>query len=427
CVSEFVMPPARPFWKGYLKLSLVSCPIAVYPASSSSERVSFRQINKKTGNRLKQQLVDSVTGEVVESTDKGRGYQIGKEEYLPVEEEELEVLRLESTHTIDIEKFVPRSEIDERYLDSPYYLTPEDKVGQDAFAVIREAMARKKMVGLGRVVISRRERIVMLEPRDKGLVATTLQYAYEIRNASEYFDEIPDMQLPSEMVELAEHILDTKAGHFDPSEFEDRYENAVVDLLKRKQAGMPIERSPKPRRPATSSTSWTRCGDPLRPRSQLRRRSQPSARSPPEARNADPRRGRGRRDKWETIWDQDMPEPLNVVVDISHHNGNVNLAKAKADGILGVIQKATQGQSFKDPTYQRNRQKAKDAGVLWGAYHFGSGSDGLMQAQHFLDVVGNDPGTLLVLDFEPNPTGPSMDLEEARAFVTHINEERGRF
>ena len=122
-----------------------------------------------------------------------------------------------------------------------------------------------------------------------------------------------------------------------------------------------------------------------------------------------------------------MPDPLNVVIDISHHNGNVNLAKAKEDGILGVIQKATQGQTFKDPTYQRNRQKAKDAGLLWGAYHFGTGRDGLKQAQHFLDVVGNDPGTLLVLDFEPNPTGPSMDLEEARAFVTHINEERTRF
>jgi GH25 family lysozyme M1 (1,4-beta-N-acetylmuramidase) len=122
-----------------------------------------------------------------------------------------------------------------------------------------------------------------------------------------------------------------------------------------------------------------------------------------------------------------MSDPLNVVVDISHHNGNVNLAKAKEDGILGVIQKATQGQSFKDPTYYRNRQKAKDAGLLWGAYHFATGSDGLKQAQHFLDVVGNDPKTLLVLDFEPNPTGPSMDLEEARAFVTHINEERTRF
>ncbi len=174
------MAPARPFWKGYLKLSLVSCPIALFPASSSSERVSFRQISKKTGHRLKQQLVDSVTGDVVESGDKGRGYQIGKDEYLPVEDEELDSLALESTHTIDIEKFVPRSEIDERYLDSPYYLTPEDHVGQDAFAVIREAMKRKDMVGLGKVVISRRERIVMLEPLDQGLMATALRYAYEV-------------------------------------------------------------------------------------------------------------------------------------------------------------------------------------------------------------------------------------------------------
>jgi DNA end-binding protein Ku len=227
------MPPARPFWKGYLKLSLVSCPIALFPASSSSERVSFRQINKKTGHRLKQQLVDSVTGEVVESGDKGRGYQIGKDEYLPVADEELDGLALESTKIIDIEKFVPRSEIDERYLDSPYYLTPEDKVGQDAFAVIREAMKRKNMVGLGKVVISRRERIVMLEPFDKGLVATTLRYAYEVREAKPYFEDIPSMKLPDEMIELAEHILETKAGHFDPSEFEDRYENAVVEMLKR--------------------------------------------------------------------------------------------------------------------------------------------------------------------------------------------------
>ena len=232
------MPPSRPFWKGYLKLSLVSCPIAMYPASSSSERVSFRQINKRTGNRLKQQLVDSVTGDIVEPAGKGRGYEIGKNQYLPVEDEELESLRLESTDTIEIEKFVPRPEVDELYLDSPYYLTPEDHVGLDAFAVIREAMARKNMVGLGRVVISRRERIVMLEPRDKGLVATTLHYAYEVRNSAEYFDDIPDMKLAGEMIELAQHIMETKAGHFDPSEFEDRYETAVVEMLKRKQAGI---------------------------------------------------------------------------------------------------------------------------------------------------------------------------------------------
>jgi DNA end-binding protein Ku len=245
------MPPARPFWKGYLKLSLVSCPIALFPASSSSERVSFRQINKKTGHRLKQQLVDSVTGEVVESGDKGRGYQIGKDEYLPLEDEDLDSLRLESTKIIDLEKFVPRSEIDERYLDSPYYLTPEDKVGQEAFAVIREAMKRKNMVGIGRVVISRRERIVMLEPFDKGLIAMTLRYGYEIRDAKPYFEDLPEMKLPDEMVELAEHILYTKAGHFDPAEFEDRYEIAVVEMLKQKQAGMPVRKEAPVAAPST--------------------------------------------------------------------------------------------------------------------------------------------------------------------------------
>jgi DNA end-binding protein Ku len=192
-----------------------------------------------------QQLVDSVTGDVAESGQKGRGYEIGLNQFMPVEDEALEALRLESTHTIDIEKFVPRSEIDERYLDSPYYLVPENQVGQDAFAVIREAMKRKNMVGLGRVVISRRERIVMLEPLHKGLMATTLHYAYEIRNAAEYFEDIPSIKLPGEMVELAEHILDTKAGHFDAREFEDRYENAVVEMLKRKQAGLPPAEQPE--------------------------------------------------------------------------------------------------------------------------------------------------------------------------------------
>jgi DNA end-binding protein Ku len=292
---ELRMASARPFWKGYLKLSLVSCPIAMFPASSSSERVSFRQINKSTGNRLKQQLVDSETGDVVESADKGRGYEIGRNQYLPVEDEELEAPRLESTHTIDIEKFVPRSEIDERYLDSPYYLAPTDNVGQDAFAVIREAMKRKNMVGLGRAVISRRERIVMLEPFDKGMMATTLRYAYEVRDAAEYFDDIPSIKLPGEMVELAEHILDTKAGHFNATEFEDRYETAVVEMLKRKQAGLPPEQRKRRRRP--SSTSWTRCAgrSTRRSRGAQRRASRPKGRSRRRNPSLGRRRGRGRR------------------------------------------------------------------------------------------------------------------------------------
>jgi len=231
----------RAYWKGYLKLSLVSCPIALYPASSSSERVSFNRINKKTGNRLKQQMVDAGSGEPVEKDDIGRGYEYAKGQYIMVEDDELAKIKIESTHTIEIDRFVPRSEIDDRYLDSPYYLSPTDQVGQEAFSVIRDAMREKKMVGLARVVLTRREHVVMLEPFDKGLLATTLRYPYEIRGDADYFEDIPDLKLPAEMMKLAAHIVDTKAGHFDPKGFEDHYEKALVDLLKSKQAGMPIE------------------------------------------------------------------------------------------------------------------------------------------------------------------------------------------
>ena len=231
----------RPFWKGYLKLSLVSCPVAMYPAASASERISFRQINKATGNRLKQQMVDAETGEPVEAEDKGRGYEIAKDTYIAVEDDELKNIAIESTHTIDIETFVPRSEVDERYLDSPYYLVPEGKVGVEAFAVIREAMRRKKMAGLGRVVLHRREHIVLLEPLSKGLLATTLRYAYEVRSEAEPFEDIPDVKVDDEMLELAAHIIDSKKGNFEPAKFEDRYEGALIELLKKKQAGQPIK------------------------------------------------------------------------------------------------------------------------------------------------------------------------------------------
>ena len=177
----------RANWKGYLRLSLVSCPIALYPASSDTEKVSFHRINKKTGNRLKQLLVDAESGDPVEKEEIGRGYEIGKGEYLMVEDDELEKIKIESSHTIDIDSFVPRAEIDDRYLDSPYYLAPTDKVGQEAFAVIREAMRGKGMVALGRVVLAKREYVIALEPFEKGLKATTLRYPYEVRDAAPYF------------------------------------------------------------------------------------------------------------------------------------------------------------------------------------------------------------------------------------------------
>jgi DNA end-binding protein Ku len=226
------MATARAYWKGYLKLSLVSCPIALYTGTSSTERVSFRQINKKTGNRLRQQLVDEITREVVEIEDRGRGYEHAKNAYIPVDDDELSTIAIESTHTIEIDSFVPREQIDERYLDSSYYIVPNDRVGQDAFAVIREAMRGKGMAALGRVVLAKRERVIMLEPWEKGLMGTTLRYSYEVRNTNEYFGEIPSVQLEPDLLKLAEHILRSKTKDFDPSQFVDRYEEAVVEMLK---------------------------------------------------------------------------------------------------------------------------------------------------------------------------------------------------
>jgi DNA end-binding protein Ku len=246
--------PPRPYWKGYLKLSLVSCPIALYSATSSSERVSFRQINRKTGNRLRQQLIDDVTREPVEAGEKARGYEVAKNQYILIEDDEIDTVAVESNHTIEIDRFVPRAEMDERYLDSPYYLVPDDRVGQEAFAVIRDAMRGKDMVALGRVVLAKRERVIMLQPWDKGLMGTTLRYAYEVRDTSDLFSGIQDMKIAKDMLALAEHILETKAGEFEPENFHDRYEDAVVEMLRRKQAGMPAEVA-KPAAPATNVVS----------------------------------------------------------------------------------------------------------------------------------------------------------------------------
>lgn len=239
----------RAYWKGSLKLSLVTCPVALYPASTSVERTRFHMINTETGNRLKQQMIDSETGEVVEKDQKGRGYEVAKGEYVRIEKDELEAVQLESNHTIDIDNFVPRDEIDRRYLDSPYYLVPDGKTGADAFAVIRDAMKDQDRVALARVVLSNRERIVAIEPMGKGLIATTLRYAYEIRDEKEFFEDIKTPKISKDMVDLAVHILDSKAAHFDASKFEDEYENALKKLVKQKAEGKTIkmpERTEKP-------------------------------------------------------------------------------------------------------------------------------------------------------------------------------------
>jgi DNA end-binding protein Ku len=239
----------RAYWKGYLKLSLVSCPILLYPATSEREKISFHQINKNTGNRIKYRKVDAETGDEVESSDIIKGYEVGKGQYLEVNPEELEAIALESKRTIEIDEFVPKDQIDELYLNSPYYLVPDGDVGAEAFAVIREAINKEGMVAIGKVVFTSREHMIALEARGKGMLGVTLRYPYEVRNEEEYFDDIPEPKITKDMLDLATHIVETKTGEFDPKKFEDQYEDAVKELLKRKQHGEKIE-VPKERKPA---------------------------------------------------------------------------------------------------------------------------------------------------------------------------------
>ena len=239
---------ARANWKGFLKLSLVSCSIALVQATSSRDKIRFNIVNRKTGNRVRFQQVDAETGEDVPEEERIKGYKTADGSYVLLEPEELDAVALESTHTIDIESFVPRKDIDEIYLDTPYYLFPGDKIGVEAFAVIRDAMRATGLVGIARVVLYNHEHVLMLEPLDKGIKATALRFADEIRDAKEYFSDIANVKVQKDMLELAEHILKTKRGHFDPSKFSDRYEDALKDLIKAKQAGKPLP--PPPERPS---------------------------------------------------------------------------------------------------------------------------------------------------------------------------------
>ena len=289
------MPASRPYWKGYLKLSFVSCPIALYPAISAAERISFRQVNRRTGHRLKHKLIDSVTGQAVDAADKARGYEIGENEYLLVEDRDLERARRErpapgelevaapppresppavpvslrdesgeepaagyddedeeqddaltfprpqNTRTIQIERFLPAGQIDARYFEKPYYIMPREEISQESFAVIRDAMSREGVIGLARVVLSSRERPFLLEPTGRGLRGVTLRFAHEVRHESDYFDAIPEMKLPAEMMKLAQHIIRTKSADFDPAMLEDHYRSALVRILRRKQTKRPAQ------------------------------------------------------------------------------------------------------------------------------------------------------------------------------------------
>lgn len=238
----------RPIWKGYLRLSLVTCSVALYSATSTSERIRFHIINRKTGHRIHNEVVDAESGKPVPDEDQVKGFEIAKGRYVLLDDEDFDNVALESTHTIDIESFVPREDVDEIYLDGSYYIAPTDKASLEAFSVIREAMEKEKVAGLARAVMYRREKLLMLQPRGKGLMATGLRYANEVRDETAYFDNIPKAKIPADMLKLAKHIVSTKMGHFEPEKFEDRYESALADLIRAKDKGKPLPQPSEPRR-----------------------------------------------------------------------------------------------------------------------------------------------------------------------------------
>jgi DNA end-binding protein Ku len=238
---------ARANWKGFLRLSLVTCPIALFPATSESEKVTFNQLNRKTGHRIKYLKVDADTGEEVDNEDIMKGYKVDSDSYIEITKDELENIALESTRTIDINEFVPRAEIDDLYLVRPYYIVPDGKVGHDAYAVIRDTIKSMDKVALATVMLTNREHVIALEPRGKGLVGMLLRYPYEVRDASEYFDEIQNVKITKDMLDLAKHIVEQKSGAFEPEKFEDHYEAALVDLINRKRSGERIIGTVRPR------------------------------------------------------------------------------------------------------------------------------------------------------------------------------------
>ncbi|QND74817.1 Ku protein [Tardiphaga robiniae] len=231
----------RANWKGFLRLSLVSCPVALYPATSDSEKISFNQINRNTGHRIKYLKVDADTGEEVAADDIMKGFKVDTDTYVEVSKDELDNIALDSTRTIEIDEFVPKADIDPRYAIRPYYLVPDGKIGHDAYAVIRETIRDMGKVAIGRLVLTNREHIIALEPLKNGLMGTLLRYPYEVRDEAEYFDDIQDVKVTKDMLDLARHIVEQKAAEFEPGKFEDRYESALVDLVNQKRSGVALK------------------------------------------------------------------------------------------------------------------------------------------------------------------------------------------
>ncbi|KQY50836.1 Ku protein [Rhizobium sp. Root491] len=245
------MVAPRANWKGFIKFGEVACPVALYTAASSSERIAFNTLNRKTGNRVKREFVDSETGDPVERDDQVKGYEIENGQYIVLEPDEVAAAVPDSDKTLKIDAFIPCNEIDGVYFDKPYYLAP-DKMGTDAFVLLRDGMKKAKVAAIARTVLFRRVRTVLIRPHGKGLIATTLNFDYEVRSSEDAFEELPDLKIEGEMLELAEHIIGTKKGSFDARTFDDRYEAAVAELVKAKIEGRAL---PKKKAPAASKPS----------------------------------------------------------------------------------------------------------------------------------------------------------------------------
>lgn len=237
---------ARALWKGYVRFGEVTAPVALYTATSTSERISFHTVNKETGNRVRREFVDSATGKPVEKEDQVKGYELDNDRYVVLDPEEVASAVPESDKTLRVQAFITCDDIEKVYFDKPYYLTL-DKMGTEAYALLRDGMQKKNVAAIAQTVLFRRMRTVLLRAHDKGLIATTLNFDYEVRSAKEAFKDIPDIKIEGEMLELAKHIIGTKKGTFSADEFDDRYEAALAELIKAKLEGKALPKRAAPK------------------------------------------------------------------------------------------------------------------------------------------------------------------------------------
>jgi DNA end-binding protein Ku len=242
---EYCVVAPRAIWKGFLKVSELAFPIALYAAGTTSERIAFHTINRKTGNRVRREFIDEETERPVEREAQVKGYEVAKDQYILLEQEEIQKTIPQSDKTIRVEAFIPCDEVDTVYFDRPYFLAPSGTVANEAFAVLREGMRKKNVAAIGRAVLFRRMRTLLMQPLGSGFVANTLNFDYEVRPADKIFEEIDDLKIEGEMLELAKYIIAQKSGTFDPRSFDDRYEAALAELVKAKIAGRKFK-APKP-------------------------------------------------------------------------------------------------------------------------------------------------------------------------------------